>query len=378
MAIEITTGSPLSLAAWIASRICSDANTDPPGESTRTCLSLAAALQRRRRGTHFLSYLDPLSLATVINRGNNDWAAADRPLGSDGDLRATVAQARKLNAAAVVLAGDGATPEYAAELRKTGALVVALDSTAGQSCSADVVVNPLLAPGKKAYRHDPGTQLLLGRRFALCRGVFRRQRTIRAMEPPAPYRALVAFGDDDARGDAFDRTQQLLEIEQVAKVSVAVRSHHPCYADLKDLAAGSAGRVEIVTENKELMTRLVRAHFAVTSGDGWGLELCVVGIPQLVLSQTPHHGANGKRMDEEGVATYLGESADVSFDVFRDAVEQLLDDPMERKGMTRCARNLIDGRGPDRVVNGMEILLHAPSRKRAAAVVAVPQLRLVA
>ena len=31
------------------------------------CLSLAAALQRRRRGTHFLSYLDPLSLATVIN-----------------------------------------------------------------------------------------------------------------------------------------------------------------------------------------------------------------------------------------------------------------------------------------------------------------------
>ena len=34
------------------------------------CLSLAAALQRRRRGTHFLSYLDPLSLATVINRGN--------------------------------------------------------------------------------------------------------------------------------------------------------------------------------------------------------------------------------------------------------------------------------------------------------------------
>ena len=27
------------------------------------CLSLAAALQRRRRGTHFFSYLDPLSLA---------------------------------------------------------------------------------------------------------------------------------------------------------------------------------------------------------------------------------------------------------------------------------------------------------------------------
>ncbi|MBY0458680.1 MAG: polysaccharide biosynthesis protein, partial [Gemmataceae bacterium] len=65
------------------------------------CLSLAAALQRRRRGTHFLSYLDPLSLATVINRGNNDWHAAETPVGEAGDLEATVAQARKINAAAV-------------------------------------------------------------------------------------------------------------------------------------------------------------------------------------------------------------------------------------------------------------------------------------
>ena len=30
--------------------------------------------------------------------------------------------------------------------------------------------------------------------------------------------------------------------------------------------------------------------------------------------------------------------------------------------MTRCARNLFDGRGPDRIVNGMEIMLHAPAR----------------
>ena len=45
---------------------------------------------------------------------------------------------------------------------------------------------------KKPYRVGPGCQRLLGHRFALCRGVFRRQRTIRATEPPQPFRALVA------------------------------------------------------------------------------------------------------------------------------------------------------------------------------------------
>lgn len=342
------------------------------------CLSLAAALQRRRRGTHFLSYLEPLSLATVINRGNNDWVPAQHPLGAPGDLEATVAQVRRLNAAAVVVAGEGMTAEYLDALRKTGTLVIAFDSTAGIAYPVDVLVNPLLSPGRKAYRHGTGSQLLLGAKFALCRGIFRRQRTIRATEPPAPYRALVAFGDDDLMGQAFDRTQQLLELPAVGKVSVAVRSHHPRYDDLKDLAADSAGRVEVLTETKELMTRLVRAHFALTSGDGWGLELCVVGIPQFVLAQTKRHAMSGKRMDEEGAANFLGDAADVTFEQLKEAVEALLDDPMDRKGMTRCARNLVDGRGPDRIVNGMEILLHSPSRKRAAQVQAVPHLRIAA
>src|SRR6476661_3419568 len=213
-----------------------DGTQDRGWEPLYQCLSLAAALQRRRRGTHFLSYLDPLSLATVINRGNNDWQPAEQPLGSQGDLDATLARARALNVAAIVVAGEGFTPDYLAELKETGALVVVFDSTARMTFPADVVVNPLLAPGRKPYRLGPGCQRLLGHRFSLCRGVFRRQRTIRATEPPAPYRVLVAVGDDDLAGETVERTRQLLEMPKVEKISVAVRTHNPRYEELKDLA----------------------------------------------------------------------------------------------------------------------------------------------
>ncbi len=355
-----------------------DATPDRGWEPLYQCLSLAAALQRRRRGTHFFSYLDPLSLATGINRANNDWAASERPLGSPGDLQATLAQVRKHDAAAVVVAGEGLTSDYLAALRETGALVVAFDSAARIDFPCDVVVNPLLAPGRKPYRVGPGCQRLLGARFALCRGVFRRQRTIRATEPPQPFRALVALGDDDRPGEAVTRTKQLLETGKLAKVTVAVRTHHPRYDELLELADSSGGSVEVVTESKELMTRLVRVHFALTSGDMWSPELCVVGIPQLIISQTPHHGMNGKKMDEECVATYLGDRADVTFDHLKDAVDSLLDDPLERKGMTRCARNLFDGRGPDRIVNGMEIMLHAPARRGSVAMPATLPFKVAA
>ncbi|AWM41307.1 hypothetical protein GobsT_00680 [Gemmata obscuriglobus] len=342
------------------------------------CLSLAAALQRRRRGTHFLSYLDPLSLATVVNRGNNDWIPAEQPLGSDGDLAATIAQVRKMNAAAVVVAGDGYDADYLRELKKTGALVMAFDSSADMRFPADLVVNPLLHPGRKAFRMEPGCQLLVGHRYALCRGVFRRQRTIRATEPPMPFRALVAMGDDDAAGEALTRAQQLLQMPKVAKVTVTARTHHPRYDELLALADDSNGKMEVVTETKELMTRLVRAHFALTSGDVWSPELCVVGIPQLILSQTKQQAGTAKKLDEDGVATYLGAATNVTFEQLQEAVDLLHDDPMERKGMTRCARNTFDGRGPDRIVNGLEIMLHSPSRKRAASFAPTHGLKIAA
>jgi len=326
------------------------------------CLSFAAALQRRKRGTHFFSYLDPLSLAHSISRGNNDWVPAESPLGSDKDLTATIKEIRRLNAAAVVVCGDTATPDYFEELSATGTMVIAFDTKAGDVIPADLVVNPTLSVPKKAYRMSMGCQLLAGRKYALVRGLFRRQRTIRATEQPGAFRALVAFGDDDNTNQTLQRSQELLEIDRVEKLSIITRSHHPDFDELKEFAEENSSRVEIVTEAKEIMTRLVRGHFALTTGDTWSFEMSCVGIPQLLLPSHARHIANAKRMDDEGMATYLGEVDKVDAKQLEEAVSILLDDPMERLTMSRCARNLVDGRGGDRIVNGMEIILHTPSR----------------
>jgi spore coat polysaccharide biosynthesis predicted glycosyltransferase SpsG len=338
-----------------------DGTADGGWEPLYQGLSFAAALQRRRRGTHFFSYLDPLSLAHVINRGNNDWTAAEQPMGSPEDAAVTIAQVRRLGAAAVVVCGD-VPRDYLEELREAKAYVLAFDSKGGGVIPADLVVNPYMAPLKKNFDVTVGGQILVGRKYALVRGIFRRQRTIRATEQPAPFRALVAFGDDDPADQTLERTEQLRRIEKVEKVSILTRYHHPRYDEIKDYCAASGGKVEVITETKEMMTRLVRSHFALTAGDTWALEMCCTGLPQLAISHGPRHTANAKRMDDEGMATFLGESHKVTFDVLKEAVDALLDDPMERLSMSRCARNLVDGRGGDRIVNGMEIMLHSPSR----------------
>ena len=130
---------------------------------------------------------------------------------------------------------------------------------------------------------------------------------------------------------------------------------------MQKLAEEYPDQVELAREPAEIAARLPRCHFALTSGCSWSLELACVGIPQLVVVQAEAHWPTAQRLEEEGAATCLGWHASVSAQTIRQAVLQLLSDVVERKAMSRCGRQLIDGRGPDRLVTALEVMLH-PSR----------------
>jgi spore coat polysaccharide biosynthesis predicted glycosyltransferase SpsG len=341
-------------------------------EHLTRCLTLAAALQRRRRPTYFLSQLEPGSLGLGIKRGGNDWLEADAPAGSPEDLHETVQEVRRLRPAAVIVDAPEASEAYLAELMATGTLVASLDNLAGVRFPSQLVINPMLAPGREDYEHYPGTQLLLGPRYTLVRPEIRRVRPLRAQEPAPlppgegksvkePYRALVALGEDDPNRHTEGLVRTLMNTPRVGRVDVVVRPQHPDLAMFQALAEAHPERLELATEPAEVTARVVRAHFAITGAGGWSLELACVGVPQLVLVQAEAHWPTAQRLEEEGCATCLGWHATVSHQTVRQAVQNLLTDPLERQAMSRCARKLIDGRGPDRLVTALEVLLH-PSR----------------
>lgn len=333
-------------------------STPATREGLYQCLILAAAMQRRRRPTHFVAMLEPLTLAQGIRRGNNEWTPAEHPVGSPEDLRFTLAQIRKHEAAAVIVAAPAVSPDYLSALRDTGTMVVTLDAEAGIHFPSQLVVNPFLAPDRLNYDVAPRAQVLAGEKYALVRPIVRRVRPLRSQEPTAPIRALVALGEDELPGQTVERTKQLLAMSRIDRVAVAARPHHADYEKLLALAESHPNRVELVSEPGELGTCLPRCHFAVSGGDGWTLELACMGIPQLVVNQQDRHLAGSQRLEEEGCGRLLGTAAQVNAGLLRTAATELLSDAAERRDMSRNGRQLIDGRGPDRVVNAMEVLLH--------------------
>jgi spore coat polysaccharide biosynthesis predicted glycosyltransferase SpsG len=347
-----------------------DANPQLGWEPFYQCLTYAAALQRRRRPAYFLGQVTPFPLLSQIVRGGNDYIPASHDVGTAEDCDETIREVRRLGAAAVIVNAPGVQEEYLRELSSTGTTVVVIDTEAKLRFPNRLVINPLLGRPLNHYDWERGTQMLLGERYAIVRSVFRRQRALRSGDPQGSHRGIIAFGEDDFAGQSLQRAQELLAASRVEKLSVLVRSHHLQFDALRKLAEKYKGRLEVLTEPSELGTRLPRAHFALTGGDGSSLEMACVGVPQMTLTQNPRHVPNAKKMDEEGAATYLGAAENVSANTLRDAVNYVLDDQLERAGMSRCARLLVDGKGPDRIVNGLEILIHAPvepARLRLAA-----------
>src|SRR6516165_1427060 len=94
------------------------------------CMTYAAALQRRRRPTYFLSQLDPASLALQIKRVGNEWLEADAPAGTEEDVAETIQEIRRLRPAAVIVDSANASADYLEQLRATGVLLVSLDHAA--------------------------------------------------------------------------------------------------------------------------------------------------------------------------------------------------------------------------------------------------------
>jgi spore coat polysaccharide biosynthesis predicted glycosyltransferase SpsG len=326
------------------------------------CMMLALALQRRRRPTYFVSQLEPNLLALQIKRAGHEWLNASHPAGTPEDLEELTRQVHRLQPAAVVVDIDNVSEGYLTELRATGTTVINVDHVAETRFPSRLVINPLLAPGKADYDFLPGTQLLLGARYALVRPEIRRVRPLRAQEPPHHFRALIALGEDDPNDQVLEYAKFMLNVPRIDRVYVAVRSFHHRFDELKELAAGSEGRLEIASEPSELTAKVARCHFALTSGNGLALELACVGVPQVIVLQSEPYLRNAQRLDEEGAANFLGWHENVSAGTLRQALQNLVSDNLERQAMARIGRKLIDARGPDRLVTAIEILLHSARR----------------
>ena len=127
-----------------------------------------------------------------------------------------------------------------------------------------------------------------------------------------------------------------------------------------------AARIDIVASGLDIVTidnqrkvaaSLASASVALTPAGSAALELCCLGIPQVVFSVADNQRIGGRALDESGVAVDLGPIAGLTAKRAVAAVLDLARDHDRRSTMSARAKELVDGRGADRVIVAMRSAL---------------------
>jgi UDP-2,4-diacetamido-2,4,6-trideoxy-beta-L-altropyranose hydrolase len=264
---------------------------------------------------------------------------------------ALVAWTRTVNDAWVVF--DNYDLDYDAQraVRAAGARLLVIDDfAADRRFDCDVLLNQNVGAESLGYRVDASTRCCFGPMFALVRSDFTSLVRPRSFSARAS-RLVVTFGGADVHNQAARIAAILAGSTPPLEATVVAGQAHAT-ADEPATDRGVRIRWQAPTENMAAL--MADADMAVCAAGSTCWELACLGVPALTLVVADNQARVAEGLHGLEVVRNLGWFDAVSDAEVASAIERLRDDAA-RVEMSRRGRELVDGRGADRVVNAMRL-----------------------
>ena len=288
------------------------------------------------------------------------------PAGTREDAVQTSVLAREQEAAWVVVDGYQFGADYQQALRSAGLKVLFLDDYghAGHYC-ADVVLNQNLSADVSAYKsRENYARLFLGPKYCLLRREFNAWRQWKREIVPVGHRVLVTMGGSDPENFTARAIDALNLIEDdELEAAVVVGGSNTRFEMMERIAAKGGKKISLHRDISNMAELMAWADVAVSSAGTTCWEICLLGLPAVLVDVAENQTPVAQQLDRRGCAVHLGGPKDISAQVLAKRTESLLRSNEERQAMSSRCRALVDGKGAERVV---EVLRGVKLRLRPA------------
>lgn len=280
--------------------------------------------------------------------------------GSAEDLRQTRDIAVLHKAEWAVVDGYHFDAHYVSELQELLSVMTIDDNGGLEFYSSELVLNQNVHASAEMYaKRGPRTRLLLGPRYALLRNEFAAYRDWAREISERGNRVLVTMGGSDPK-DLTPRIVSALASLPIddLQIRVVVGGSAENRHRVGETAKRFSDRVEVMPNVANMAELMAWADLAIAGAGTTCWEMCLLGLPAILIVVADNQEFIAERLASLGAAVNAGPAESIDFSLNRFSLlkmsAELLDDRDRRIKMSQSARELVDGRGRDRVLEMMQ------------------------
>src|ERR1700733_6771302 len=222
--------------------------------------------------------------------------------------------------------------------------------------AAELVLNQNAHACAEMYPHiSPNTKLLMGPRFALLRDEFAAYRDWTRAIPDRGSKVLLTMGGSDP-GNLTPRILPLLAelADDDLRIRVVVGGSAENADVVDEIAARFAGRVEVLRDVRNMAELMAWADLAISGAGTTCWEMCWLGLPAILVVAAENQRFIAEQLAALGAVENAGSGDSIDPALLAELCRQLLADKSRRVGMSLRAKQVVDGRGRDRVLDRMK------------------------
>ena len=271
--------------------------------------------------------------------------------GSAEDSARTCELARQKKAEWVVVDGYKFGSAYQSVIREPGLKVLFIDDNGAASpYAADLVLNQNLDAREDIYRERAAhTRLLLGPRYILMRREFAFWRKRSFEIAPRARRILVTMGGSDP-DNVTERILKILLREPDLELTVVVGGSNPHLTKIEQLIEEANCPIRLLKDVSNMPALMVWADLVIAGAGTTSWELCMMGSPAALCVLAPNQERIAGELARLCAAVNLGYVGKIDVSKTGDVLCQLLKSQAKREKMSARGREIVDGRGAERVV----------------------------
>jgi UDP-2,4-diacetamido-2,4,6-trideoxy-beta-L-altropyranose hydrolase len=332
--------------------IRTDANSQIGTGHFMRCLTLAQSWRSRGGKVLFVTTCSNEDLLRHLKAGKIQIVRVAHAHPNPADWEQTHRILDSNSAAWVVLDGYHFDSGYQKKIKKIGSQLMVIDDMAHiDKYYADIILNQNINAGRLNYDVEPCTRLFMGPQYALLRPEFTKRSDRRQPTPQVARKLLITLGGADPDNKTLHVMQavQQTNIDDL-EVVVVIGSANPYRQLLQSVGHASRIPYRWVVNTTEMAELMAWADLSISAGGSTCLELAHMGVPTLCVILAENQQLLVEGLAEAGAAVNLGWYRDLPPLKIAQSLESLALAASVREDMTQQGRNLVDGKGTERVL----------------------------